>query len=328
MYRLLCLILLSVSLLASAAPSGELTLQGYQRADGAITVRLNGDTVDPYFASKALLGAADARLDAKKAALAWIDWALAHQSADGRFDRFCLRSGRYVACATADADDAMLAVWMELLVRFAPAGGLPRAWDASLQKASTYLFRLYDRQSGVFVISRTLPIALLMDNVEVYSAFRALARYHFERGNDALARLWITRADQLQVSVNRVFWSPPKQFRVSTQQRSTSAFYPDTVAQIFPVLADLPIPGKSRSEAYAEWMAANRDTWLRQATDDFPWGMVALLSDKMGDRKTIACWRARAVPFRHGTHWNVLEEALYLAFEARLSSEEKLAPAC
>lgn len=317
-----------VSLLASAASPGELTLQGYQRADGAITVRLYGDSVDPYFANKALLGAADAKLDAKKAALAWISWALKHQRADGRFDRFCLRSGQYVVCASADADDAMLAVWMELLVRFAPAGGMPLAWETSLQKASTYLFRLYDRQSGVFVISKALPIALLMDNVEVYSAFRALARYYFDRGNDTLARLWINRANQLQVSVNRVFWSPPQQFRVSTQHRTSTTFYPDSVAQIFPVLAGLPVPGKTRDEAYAEWMAAYRETWLQQARDDFPWGMVALVSEEMGDRKTLACWWARAAPFRHGTHWNVLEEALYLAFDSYLSTEEKLAPAC
>lgn len=320
--------LIVVSSLASASPQAELTLYGYQRSDGAITVRLNGDTVDPYFANKALLGAADARLDATKAALAWIDWALAHQRSDGRFNRFCVRSDRYVACAAADADDAMLAVWMELLVRFAPAGRMPPAWQTSLQKASTYLFRLVDRQSGVFVISRAMPIALLMDNVEVYSAFRALARYYFVRGDETLARLWINRANQLQISINRVFWSPSKQFSVSTQQRTVTAFYPDSVAQIFPMLAGLPIPGKTRGEAYAEWMAAYREIWLQQARNDFPWGMVALVSDEMDDRKTLACWRTRAAPFRHGSHWNVLEEALYLAFDAYLSNEEKLAPGC
>ena len=35
--------------------SGTLDLSGYQRSNGAITVHVGGDYVDPYFATKALI---------------------------------------------------------------------------------------------------------------------------------------------------------------------------------------------------------------------------------------------------------------------------------
>lgn len=329
MNRLFCLLMMTACLSAAPALADTLSLYGYQRPDGAITVRLNGSNVDPYFAAKALLLAQEVQLDIREAAKAWIEWAVAHQRADGRFDRFCLTETGYVACAPADADDAMIAVWSELLVRFAPQEGMPASWNVSLRKANAYLSQLYDKHSGVYQISKTLPVALLMDNVEIYSSLKAVGKYYADHGDDVRAHRWRSRADQLGKDIIRVFWQPATGFRATTQNRTTTrSFYPDQVAEIFPLLADLPMPNGSPSAVYSKWMANNRETWLQQAKDDFPWGMVALIANRMGDSKTVACWRTRAAPFRHGLHWNVVEEALYLAFDANLSPAERLAPAC
>eukprot|EP00952_Eustigmatos_sp_NYUAD-ZCMA_P001332 5991-Eustigmatos_ZCMA.PRE.1 len=93
----------------------ELHMPGYQRPDGAITTYLSGDSIDPYFATKALLVAQDAGLDNAAAARRWINWLLPQQLADGRFERYCLKGERFLPCRPADADDALLATWMELL---------------------------------------------------------------------------------------------------------------------------------------------------------------------------------------------------------------------
>ena len=108
-------------------------------------MRLNGVGIDPYFAAKALLAASDAQLDARQAALAWIAWLLPRQRPDGSFDRYCVKNGRYRACADAETDDAMIATWIELLARFAPPDGLPAAWELSLNRAGLHLDTLLDR---------------------------------------------------------------------------------------------------------------------------------------------------------------------------------------
>src|SRR5258708_12902754 len=61
----------------------------YQSQDGALLIEANGDYVEPYFATKALIVAQDTGLDVHEAASDWITWALAHQKKDGRFERYC-----------------------------------------------------------------------------------------------------------------------------------------------------------------------------------------------------------------------------------------------
>ncbi|MBR8313311.1 hypothetical protein KDW36_08870 [Burkholderia dolosa] len=309
------------------AGAAELQLDGlYQRPDGAITVRLNGAGIDPYFAAKALLGASDAQLDAHRAARAWIAWLLPRQRPDGGFDRYCLNNGQYDACAQADADDAMMATWIELLARFAPPDGMPAAWERSLNRAAAHLDALLDKRTGVYQISSSLHVALLMDNVEVHSAFQALAAYYVRHADPARAAPWSQRADRLASAILTVFWRGSQSgFRPSTQRISDTSFYPAKVAQIFPILSGIQVPDQSNATLYAQWMRKYGKAWLQLAGADYPWGLIALVALKMNDSNTVACWHARSGPYRHGAHWNVLEEALYLAFESRLA--DPVAPA-
>ncbi len=326
MKTLIALFLLIAANLSNPAGAASLTLSGYQRPDGAITTYLGGDSVDPYFAAKALLVAHNAGLDTSAAAGRWIAWQLPRQRDDGRFDRYCLTNQQFAACKPADADDALMAVWMELLVSTAPPQGMPDAWKASFDKAARYLDTLRDRRTGVYHISAELPVALLMDNVEISGAFKAIGRY-YQRRDESAGTAWRRRAEQLDRDILRVFWRPPQGYLASTQPRDKTEFYPDIVAQVFPILADIQPGNRTNASAYQSWMRDHRMAWLQMSEVDFPWGLVALVADKMGDKDAIACWRLRSGQFRHGKHWNVLEEALYLAFEARLSPEQALAPA-
>ncbi len=316
--------IVSSCLLAAPCAAAEPFLLGYQRPDGAITVLLHGDVVDPYFAAKALIAADDAHTDVRSAALKWIEWLMPRQNPDGTFDRFCERNGNTAACAHADADDSALALWIELLARYAPSGQMPSTWQSSLDKSIKYLGRLYDPHRGVYQISSTLHVALLMDNVEVQDAMRALSAYYSRAGDARAANKWQTAAEHLSRAIVKVFWSSGK-YEPSTQHLADHSFYPTAVAQIFPILSDIGVPGQSNSAFYARWMKQNCQAWLELPQHDFPWGLVALASQKFGDRAAISCWHAHSAPFRHGAHWNVLEEALFTSFEAQMS--DPLAPA-
>lgn len=327
MIRSWCSMIVAIGLMIAQAPaSGQpLILDGlYQRPDGAITVLLNGDVVDPYFASKSLLAAADLHVDAHASAQAWIHWLLVYQHPDGRFDRYCIKGGHYSRCAAADADDAMMAVWIELLIRYAPAAGMPPVWRDSIDKAHRYLATLRDARTGVYNISATLPVALLMDNVEIYSALRTLADYRASVHDKAGARRVQDDADALARAIVTTFWSPDHGFRASTQVINEGDFYPTKVAQLFPMLSGLAVPGQDAQASYAKWMRDNCRTWLAMAAHDYPWGLVALAAYKAGDMKSVACWYSNSGPYRHGAHWNVLEETLYVTVEQQM--RDPLAP--
>jgi hypothetical protein len=319
-----CIAACGFALHASAA---ELRFNGlYQRADGAITVRLGGIGIDPYFAAKALLAASDAQLDARQAALAWIAWLLPRQRPDGGFDRYCVKSGRYRPCADAETDDATTATWIELLARFAPPDGLPAAWELSMNRAGVHLDTLLDKPSGVYQISSSRHVALLMDNVEVHSAFQALAAYYVRRADHTHAGPWSQRADRLASAILKVFWRGTESgFRASTQQAGDASFYPAKIAQVLPLLSGIQIPEQSGATLYAQWMRKYGKSWPQLADTDYPWALIALVAVRMNDWGTVACWQARSGPYRHGAHWNVLEESLYLAFENRIAAS--VAPA-
>lgn len=291
-----------------------LDLDAYQRPDGAITVQIGGDTVDPYFATKALLVAMDLDMNVQDIAVRWVNWAIQFQKPDGRFDRFCIRDQRYLACAEADADDAMLAVWIELLVRTASPSRMPALWQTSWQKADNYLVSLLqDHVRGIYIISRSLRVGLLMDNLEVYSAYSALRNYYENIGDPDRAATTQGLVDRLQQGIFDTFWLADQQrFLVSTQlSRPDGAFYPDLAAQLFPLLSGMPTPGRDDNAVYQAWMRNYKSTWLTHGATDFPWGLLAVVSYKLGDMDTVACWLQSAAPLRHGAHWNVLEEAAF-----------------
>src|SRR5579859_331852 len=150
--------------------------QNYQTADGALVLQTGGNYIEPYFATKSLLIAEDAGLDIRQSALAWIRWGLAHQNSQGLLNRYCQKPGEaWYECGAADADDSMLALWLQLLYRMSSGAGLPPEWQSSARKAESRLAHLRNRRLGLYHVSDRNHVALLMDNVEVYSALRDIA---------------------------------------------------------------------------------------------------------------------------------------------------------
>ncbi len=90
--------------------------------------------------------------------------------------------------------------------------------------------------------------------------------------------------------------------------------------QILPLLSGIQVPEQSGETFYAQGMRKYGKSWPQLANTDYPWSLIALVALKMNDWGTVACWQARSGPYRHGAHWNVLEESLYLAFESRMAA--------
>jgi hypothetical protein len=312
---------------ARAPRSAAFDLGLYQQVDGAIALHDDGLMVEPYFATKALLAARQAGLDVDVAGGRWVAWAMQHQRPDGTFDRWCRDSSGsgWCACGEADADDALLALWVELLHRLAPGRTLPARWPASARLAESRLATLRDSASGLYHVSPTNAVALFMDNVEIYGALRGVAAMERRLGANARAATRQALADSLAGAIDREFWrAAPGEYTVSTQAAATgTAFYPYQVAQIYPWLDSLPPPAAGTRPPWARWMGRHGEEWLAASGDEYPWGLVALAAIEAGDETSARRWLRGASAFRGGRRWNVLEEAVFQGLSARLRTEAR-----
>lgn len=305
--------------------AASLDVSAFQYPDGAITVQRknakSAPVVDPYFAAKALLAALDLGMDITEPAHAWIGWMLPHQRPDGRFDRWCLSGHSYTRCAQADADDAALAVWLELIARLYAERPVPATWQVSLNNADQYL-RSLKNVAGYYHVSHELQVGLLMDNAEVYSALTAVARQAQATGHVSESKQKLRQAAQLAQATRATFWvAATGRYRPSTQKHKSGSFYPEAAAQLFPLLADMPLPEASIADWatwFDKWRIRHHGAWLTHAQQDYPWGLVALAAWKVGDAHTATCWLTRAAIQRDTPRWNVLEEAIFQGLTAKL----------
>lgn len=311
--RFLAACTLAASLLhpvgAAAAPALDLT--GYADAGGAITVLHGGDSADPYFAMQALLLAHDNGLEIAGPAEKFVNWLLPRQKPDGTFDRFCRTANEnWVACQSADADDSLLALWMRLLETMPQTLRHNLAWQKSHAISQASLAHLFQPSRGVYMVSPLVLHGLFMDNLEVWS-LKLHSRQAAHRAE----------AGKLARAIHDTFWNPvDKRFLVSTQleQRAQKpAFYPDHVAQIFPLLVDFPLLPTEAKQHYRAWMQAHRSEWLQHGKADYPWGLLAVLALRQDDKATASCWLREASPLRHSARWAVTDEAAYQLLLAR-----------
>lgn len=305
---------------AAAVAAAPLDLRGYADASGAISVQREGDTVDPYFALRALLLAHSHGLDITVPAAAWAQWLRTRQKPDATFDRYCRQGPVWAACKTADADDSVLGLWMAFIDTLPAAQRRQPEWVASRAVAQTALARLVDPTRGIYLVSPVYQHGLFMDNLELWA-------HGFSH-----AAAQSPRHRSFTESIRAVFWDTARQrFLVSTQpgQRDTvHAFYPDAVAQLFPLLVQFPrLPGGARAH-YRGWMAAHRSEWLAQVHGDFAWGLVAIVALEQNDLASARCWLRVSLPYRHGSHWTVTDEVVAQILLARALTAHPDAQAC
>lgn len=287
--------------------------------DGALTVFAQGDRVDPYFATKALLVAARAGLCIEPAAGAWVAWLLPRQRPDGNFARYCGSTGAWRECEQSDADDAMAAVWIELLATLAGREAWPAAWRDSAHRARRALAALENGQ-GTYDVSHGLQVALLMDNAEVLSALRALAAHEAAAGSPVAAWTAHLRATGLRRAIDRQFWDDCGQrYRPSSQALPQPVFYPHAVAQIYPVLAGFGRhPGGARA-VMQRFVHDDGGEWIAGRADHYPWGLVATALLEADQPDAVVQWLPTADRLRGLGRWNILEEAALAGVRARLA---------
>lgn len=317
------ILLLGQAAAAVAAQAYPLSLDGYAGADGAISVQHQGDTIDPYFALQALLLAHEFGLDAGPYARRWADWLVSRQKPDATFDRFCRAGPVWAPCKTADADDTLLALWLKLLDTMPEGLAQSPVWRKSRDSSVQALQRLIDPQRGVYLVSPVYPHALFMDNLEVLSYSQPCQR---DCGQvDARRR-------RLERSIHDTFWNPDTgRFLVSTQPGQLTVaptFYPEYVAQLYPMLFSFKLQALDQRVHYRDWMRQHRASWLSQSKTDFAWGLVAIVALKARDFETAGCWLRYTAGARGSAHWIVTDEVVHQILRKNKVSEAASDASC
>lgn len=287
---------------AWAEPAG---LRAFQTGDGAMVIHVGGDIADPYFGNKSLILAIEAGVNVRAELHAWLAWLLPRQRPDGGFDRFCgARSGQWIACMTADADDSTAATTIHLLRLARDRGWLNARDDQRAQKAErmadALLQSLYDDGRGLYRVFESQAVYYLMDNVEVYEALLSQRR--------------TAEAAKLAQSVRSQFyrsnaWEP------AIPLMDREHFYPHALARTY--LWESGILKDSESAAdMAGWLAHFSDRWLTRHEDPYAWGIVAWNIHRLAPAEA-ACWRksVRLPPANAG--WTVLDAAADAALAQR-----------
>jgi len=285
---------------ATTSLAATLDLTGYADAQGAISIQYKGDTIDPYFTLQALLLARENGLDISPYASKWADWLVERQKPDATFDRFCRNGPVWAPCKTADADDALMAIWLKFLDTMPQALHNNPARQKSYDRSAQTLSRLLDPARGIYMASPVYQYGLFMDNLEVLS---------YRSPSNNLTKM--PAPDVLAKNIYNTFWDKGSQrFLVSTQveqKAMPSTFYPDQVAQLFPLMFEFKLPS-NRGTYYKNWMRQYRTTWLEQSRTDFAWGLVAVIALNQGDRFSASCWLRDTASAQHTSHWIVTDE--------------------
>ena len=279
---------------AAAAAAEVPDWRAFRTADGSFATEIGGDLADPYFVNKSLIMATEAGMDVRPEVQAWLVWLLPRQRRDGGFDRFCgARTGQWVACLAADADDSMAATTLQLLTLARQRGWIAArhaARVAAAERAATGLLRsLRDDANGLYRVFAAQPTYYLMDNLEVLDALR-LRR---DPAADALA------------SAIRGQFRDGASWRPSIPPIEPPRFYPHALAHSYLWHSGVLAPSESGADI-AAWLAHHSATWLDRQTEHFAWGIVAWNIHALAPAEA-GCWRlsVRQSPARLG--WTVLD---------------------
>lgn len=303
-----------------------------QAADGAIRAHLSAGHVDPAGASWHLVSAYQVNLAVTQAlriapangplAAAWLRWQARHCTTTGPgagvvFDHWvrdgdlrlepCPPGMALRVCPQVDAYDSTAATLLLAAEGYRAATGdaaLLRepALRAALQGAAGTLVALTQPQ-GLTAAKPDHPALYLMDAVEVVAGWHAWARVQEMAYGDADgARAAGAAAQRVEAAIRTHLWDAgARAWRVSlgAGPPDFSRWYPDTVAQAWPLLWG--VRGHTPAAAHAAWRRAARHwlgaaDWSRRNVDPagFWWPAVAVAAQCVGDDAAARAWVARA----------------------------------
>ena len=270
-------------ILENQGPEGEIYMNGSKAGD-----------VNPYFACMAALGLLAETKNCpiteteKKAVGRYLDW---HTGilleTDGKMGIYRKESGKLIYKEKADSEDGYLGMYLFLMGEYlekTESTDLSEDWEKGIRLALKKLQSLM--QDGITQVSEENTTAYLMDNLEVWKGL-----YQLEQTGVEDARLIRALREKLQKQIEITFWDAENQkWRISRSSEAydPTEFYPDGVAQVYPLIYGFPIREKKKQKVlYNQFTETFQWQELSKENRTFLWTMTGMAAAQVEDIKRL-----------------------------------------
>lgn len=279
-------------------------LAGTQLDSGAIALNPQKQSINPYFANFAALALLEGeayRDDIRR----YLQWYLAHLN---RPDVYGLTGTIYdyrleqlepgkppveVSTGEYDSADSYAATFLMVVQRYLEVTGDRQFIEenlADLQLVAGVMVKLQDKD-GLLWERPTKKQKFLMDNSEAFAGFRAWAMILDSIGKPEEAGDFYARAERVRRGVLTRMYRPRQQeflWMIDGRGKGTgpnwSRWYPDAVAQLYPLLFGVVPPNDARAISVYQEFNRSHPGWPDLAKEDpFPWVLVAYSAAMMGE---------------------------------------------
>ena len=258
-------------------------------------IYMNGQeagNVDPYFSCMAAIGLLSKTRDipvSQKEYIAvrrYLDWHTKELlKTEGRMGIYQKTEKGIVRVGKADSEDGYLGVYLELLGRYLQETGYADQLENWEEGAALAVERIrFLMKDGTTQVSPENPTVYLMDNLDVWKGL-----YEFEKSGFA-ADLPVSRLRScMEEKIQDVFWNEETHmWRINKENNNydNRQFYPDGVAQIYPLIRDFPVT-KEQKKSYGEFTEEFRWQELNKYRDGFAWTMTGMAAAAAQDAPNL-----------------------------------------
>ncbi len=339
-----------------AAKSPSALLLKCQLPSGAIKVKPDDDRIVPYFANLAAMALVSNRpADVRS----YLEWYLAHLNRPDRYglqgtvyDYTVDNAGQERPTGRYDSADSYAATFLTLLRAYVDATGdreFVTANLADIDLVASVISRLQDADGLVWATASRRE-KYLMDNAENYRGLKdyaeiltgvgatgaaAAARDAAQRvATGVESRLWDAKRGNYDWGIY-TFWLGGHRLGELSRRSSWKSWYPDTVAQVFPVITGLLQPSDPRAVSLYENFNTWHPGWVNQSKrDPHPWSVLGYAAAVMGDKeRALAFARATSVAYLDsdgpysGLSWELAWHLMTLRLASGLSGGAVAVPA-
>lgn len=315
-------------ILENQGPGGEIYMNGSKAGD-----------VNPYFACVAALGLLAETENRpiteaeKKAVGRYLDW---HSGilleTDGKMGIYRKEGEKLIYREKADSEDGYLGMYLFLMGEYlekTESTELPESWEKGIRLALKKIQSLM--QDGITQVSEENTTAYLMDNLEVWKGL-----YKLEQAGVEDAHLIRELRGKLQEQLENTFWDDETQKWRIIRDRDLydpTEFYPDGVAQIYPLIYGFPVKEKrTQKKLYVQFTEKFQWQKLSERSTKFLWTMTGMAAAQVGDvkrlmellrnYKTEYCAERKYPLYTGEAGWICMEcEKLYALYERKIWAE-------
>ena len=314
-------------ILENQGPEGEFYMNGSKAGD-----------VNPYFACMAALGLLAETKNCpmteteQKAVGRYLDW---HTGVlletDGKMGIYRKEGGELIYKEKADSEDGYLGMYLFLMGKYlekTESTDLPESWKNGISLALKKIQSLM--QDGITQVSEENTTVYLMDNLEVWKGLYELELAGLE-DTQAISEI----RKKIQKQIEKIFWDDANQrWRIigNSDRYHQTEFYPDGVAQIYPLIYEFPVKEKKKQKVLYDQFT-ERFQWqkLNKKRTGFLWAMTGMAAAQMrdinnlvelvGNYETEYCKKRKYPLYTGEAGWICMEcEKLYSLYEKNKNS--------